>query len=121
MQALPYNCVTLSDPDRDRLAGILGRLASPFDGERAAAGLLATRFLAARGVQWADLLRPRLPAPDRREDWWALANSLLTDHADRLTDWEAGFLENLVRRFDRLSAKQRAVLDRLARKCGVAP
>jgi hypothetical protein len=52
---------TLSARERARLAAILSRLASSFEGERAAAGLLATAFLAKHDLRWTDLvdeLRP---------------------------------------------------------------
>ena len=52
--------------ERARLSGILARLASPYNGERAAAGLLASAFVAKRGLAWADLtttLQPDDKAP----------------------------------------------------------
>ena len=50
----------LSASDRLKLASILSRLESNFDGERAAAGLLATAFLKKHNLSWSDLtlLRP---------------------------------------------------------------
>jgi hypothetical protein len=39
-----------------RLIGILGRLGSDADGERAAAGLLATQLLQRHGLSWGELL-----------------------------------------------------------------
>jgi hypothetical protein len=56
----------LTPRERARLSGILARLASPYDGERAAAGLLASAFVAKRGLAWADLtvtLQPAARAP----------------------------------------------------------
>ena len=44
--------------ERVRLSGILARLASPYEGERAAAGLLASTFVAKHGLTWADLTAP---------------------------------------------------------------
>ncbi len=46
---------SLSLRDRTRLANILARLASPADGERAAAALLASAFVARHGLNWTDL------------------------------------------------------------------
>ncbi len=56
----------LTPRERARLSGILARLASPYDGERAAAALLASAFVAKRGLAWADLtatLQPAARAP----------------------------------------------------------
>jgi len=54
----------LSPGERNKLLGVLGRLSSPFDGERAAAGLLATRLLEGRDLTWSDVIgTPALPTP----------------------------------------------------------
>ena len=53
---------TLSPRERARLAGILSRLSSSFDGERAAAGLLATEFVAKHNLAWSDLVDTLRPA-----------------------------------------------------------
>jgi len=67
----------LTPRERARLAGILARLASPYEGERAAAGLLASAFVAKHGLAWADLTtllqqHPDAPAsaaePPKRQD-----------------------------------------------------
>lgn len=52
----------LTPRERARLSGILARLASPYDGERAAAGLLASAFVAKHGLAWADLTGTPQPA-----------------------------------------------------------
>lgn len=44
---------------RGKLAKILARLGSEHDGERAAAGLLASRLLREAGLSWEDLLAPQ--------------------------------------------------------------
>jgi hypothetical protein len=53
--------LALSPRERSRLAGILSRLSSSFDGERAAAGLLATAFVTKHNLTWSDLTE--MPAP----------------------------------------------------------
>ena len=53
----------LTPRERTRLAGILSRLSSPFESERAAAGLLATAFIEKHGLAWADLTSLPRPAP----------------------------------------------------------
>ncbi len=50
--------------ERARLSSILARLASPYEGERAAAGLLASAFVAKRGLAWADLTATLQPAAE---------------------------------------------------------
>jgi hypothetical protein len=57
--------VPLALRERTRLASILSRLASPYDNERATAGLLASAFVSKHDLLWSDLtmfLRP-LPQP----------------------------------------------------------
>jgi len=48
--------------EKARLSSILARLTSPYDGERAAAGLLASAFVAKHGLAWADLTATLQPA-----------------------------------------------------------
>lgn len=52
----------LTPRERAKLSGILARLASPYDGERAAAGLLASAFVTKHGLAWADLTATLQPA-----------------------------------------------------------
>ena len=62
---------SLSPHEQAKLAAILARLASPFEGERAAAGLLASAFIERHGLTWADLsnlLQPVPQAPVRADD-----------------------------------------------------
>jgi hypothetical protein len=59
----------LSARERTRLEGILARLASPFESERAAAALLASAFVAKHDLTWShltSLLQPVGDAPDGR-------------------------------------------------------
>jgi hypothetical protein len=51
----------LSPGERTRLAGILSRLASPFDSERATAALLASAFVTKHNLTWSHLAS--LPQP----------------------------------------------------------
>ncbi|MCK8786742.1 hypothetical protein M0638_20430 [Roseomonas sp. NAR14] len=46
----------LSPEKRERRVEVLALLASPHDGERAAAGLAATRILASAGLTWEDVI-----------------------------------------------------------------
>jgi hypothetical protein len=54
----------LSPAERTKLGAILARLASPYDGERAAAGLLASAFVARHNLAWSDLTSLLQPAPE---------------------------------------------------------
>jgi hypothetical protein len=54
----------LGPRERARLAAILARLASPFEGERAAAGLLASAFVAKHELTWSNLTSLLQPFPD---------------------------------------------------------
>jgi hypothetical protein len=56
--------LALSARERSRLAGILSRLSSSFDSERAAAGLLATAFVNKHNLMWSDLTEMLRPLPD---------------------------------------------------------
>lgn len=62
---IPAGLLALTPRERAKLAAILARLASPHDGERAAAGLLASAFVAKHGLAWADLIALLRPAPER--------------------------------------------------------
>jgi hypothetical protein len=55
---------SLSPREQARLAAILSRLSSSFDSERAAAGLLATAFIAKHNLTWSDLAGMFRPLPD---------------------------------------------------------
>ena len=57
---------SLTPAERTKLVGILARLGSDFDGERAAAALLANRMVKAKGLSWADLIGE--PSKDRIDE-----------------------------------------------------
>ena len=61
---IPAGFGALTPRDRARLAAILARLASPYGGERAAAGLLASAFVAKHGLTWTDLTASLRPVPE---------------------------------------------------------
>jgi len=107
--------IALSSPERAKLIGILGMLGSAHDGERAAAGLLATRMLRDRGITWSDLIgQPETSR--RREDvpvGWCADLALCRRHLTALTAWESNFVASLARR-STVSVKQRSILADLA-------
>jgi hypothetical protein len=49
--------------EQARLTGILSRLSSPFENERATAGLLASAFVAKHDLVWSDLITLLRPLP----------------------------------------------------------
>jgi hypothetical protein len=107
----------LTGADRARLAAILGRLGSDHDGERAAAGLLATRFMRDHGLTWPELLAAPAPAtpPPPATDWRRRA-AWCAERAELLSAWEASFLASLAERAAPPTTKQAAVLDRLVQR-----
>jgi len=107
----------LPPADRAKLAAILGRLGSEYDGERAAAGLLAARFVRDHGLTWPELLAAPAPAtpPPPATDWQHRA-AWCAERGELLSLWEANFLAAMGRRHQPPTDKQAAVLDRLVRR-----
>ncbi len=103
--------VSLDPATRNRLIGVLSRLASDFDGERAAAGLLATRLMKSHGVSWDDLL-PVTPSIQTQTDYRADLTLCLHNMLE-LTPWESEFVRSVATR-GRLSPKQVSVVQRIA-------
>lgn len=111
----------MTPAERNKLIGILGRLASPYDGERAAAGLLATRFLTNANESWASLLAPqveyrgRTASPPPTGSNWRDDLSVCCAAYSDLTEWERGFIYSIGRRFS-ISPKQAECLARIAQR-----
>ena len=119
------NAVALSDAERATLSRILGKLGSDFEGERAAAGLLASRFVRSRGLAWDAVLAPVALIEDRCTDqsdfgdWRAIARQLAgLDFA--WTQFEAAFLKSLPG-FRLISLRQGALLRELVERAGLDP
>jgi hypothetical protein len=105
---------------RPRLAAVLSRLESPFDGERAAAGLLASRMVRAAGLSWAEVVAPDVAGPQRPDPPpWRAAVAMCRRRRDLLTDWEAQFLATLATQA-RVSPRQIEILDRIVAKVQAA-
>ncbi len=104
-------------PDqRNRLVGILGRLGSEFDGERAAAGLLATRLLKQIGVAWDEIIAAPAVAHEAATPLnWRSEVSAASRSMDMLTPWEREFLTGLAQQ-GRITQRQRRQLDRITLK-----
>ena len=101
-----------SDRETARLANIAARLASPFEGERAAAALLGTRDLETRGETWSAVIERGLrpvpplrpvtpPLPKRR----APSTATMMARLRWLIEWGWGYLNDregvlLIRLYD---------------------
>ena len=110
----------LSPAELRKLVGILGRLGSDHDGERAAAGLLATRLLRAAGVGWNDLISSgarQTPGGTREERAPPPPGGDLTvclKWLAELTAWETKFVCDLRQKRRPLSPAQAAKLAQIA-------
>jgi hypothetical protein len=105
--------------DRARLAAVLGMCGSAHDGEALAAGRMADRMVRAAGETWIRVLAAEPDRPERCDCHVCRCERLLS-RARALTDWEITFCASVMRRERAPSAKQNAVLERLARRVGVA-
>ena len=119
----------LPPADLRKLIGILGRLGSDFDGERAAAGLLATRLLLAAGTTWDDLLLAPKPqqapggsqdgARGRAQGWdagrWQDSDNIAfcLGWIAELTAWEMQFVTDLRRKRRPLTPAQKAKVEQI--------
>jgi len=104
---------TLPPADRARLAGILGRLGSDFEAERATAGRMASDFLRDRGLTWGDILdRPAPPPPPAPGDWQRRA-AWCAERPALLTPWDQSFLASMAGLPHPPTPKQTTILDRL--------
>ncbi len=106
----------LSPTELRRLVAVLSRLGSAFDGERAAAALLASRMLRDRGLTWDTLLsaRPSGPAPSRPADPPGNTGTdftLCLWNIKLLTDWEQRFIRSVATVKQRTPAQSRKVTE----------
>ena len=109
----------LPPADLRKLVGILGMLGSSHDGERASAGLLATRLLQERGLTWSHLLSPssstRIEGPARGDDWGSHIEACM-QRPGLLTPWERSFIDSLRARQRTPTPKQQLVLADIAQQ-----
>lgn len=97
--------------DRGRLARVLDRCASPFDGEALVAARLADRLVRAAGTTWTELLA----VPVGGEDWPADLDLCLSRMTE-LTNWEISFVDNIGRRVFPPTPGQQKKLAEIARR-----
>jgi hypothetical protein len=115
--------MALAPPELRKLAQICAMFGSPYDGERASAALLADKLVRDRGVSWTDVLHAEPPAPvviqpTAPRYWRQCAEEVLFEHPGALSEWETGFLQDILQRGRALSDKQAIVLRRIAQKTG---
>ena len=105
----------MTSAERRKLIGVLGRLGSDHDGERAAAGLLASRMLKSAGVTWDELLTAGayFAAPRSSPSGWRGDLAVCQRHRSFLRPWEQDFVGSVATRAT-LSQKQRFVLSEMA-------
>lgn len=121
----------LENAARARLANICARLGSDFEGERAAAALLATKLLKKHGATWSSALtapEPKIIYHDRDPvaaylgvlknigDGWDALSVIARYPEVQKTAWVREFVADLLRRQgrqSRLSDKQRRVISEL--------
>jgi len=106
--------------DRLRLVRLLGMTGSKHDGEALNAMRMANKMLGENKTTWAEVLDmppPLAPEPPLTP-LHVIEAQMLLKMVDHLTPFEQSFLRNIVS-FERLSAKQSAVLDRIRQK-GIA-
>jgi hypothetical protein len=112
----------LTIPDRKKLVGICEMLASPVDAEALVAARKAAQFLRGRNLSWSDVLHAAPPKPvtiraDR--NWRQTTEQIAYDHEMALADWEAKFVQDLLRRGVAPTDRQAKVLRDIAQKVGV--
>ncbi len=107
---------SLTPDEQTRLISILGMLGSNFAGERASAGLLATRLPKDHGLRWADVIGgpPRHEQP-RMADHSSTDLGLCMRHLTSLAEWEQEFCRSLAMR-SQLPPKQVDVVQKIAVK-----
>lgn len=118
----------------ERLAKLCGMFGSSHDNERAVAARKADELLRERGVTWSELLQPGQtggfayqpgPRPRGSSSWSATSTTareqiqIALANLEALSMWERGFIYS-VWRGDKLSTRQRDVLDQIVTKVRAA-
>ena len=112
---------SVSTLDTAKLAKVLARLGSPYDGERATAGAMADRMVKDAGLTWSDVVGVVMPAMPTAQRTWREpqthreAAAVCLANLDVLSEWEQGFCRSIARQ-NRLSPKQWVILDRVLDK-----
>jgi hypothetical protein len=102
----------------ERLAKLVLLLSSPNRGEVVAAAAAIGRVLEAENRDWHDLAHS-IKTPPRESDrhwssWhWRSTAEWCAQHAEYMTEWERGFISDILKRRYPLSEKQSACLERI--------
>lgn len=103
--------------DRRRLAHVLARLASPYDGEALTAGRTANNMVHGAGLSWAEviILGPPLPTPRPDPVPFGEAGEIAycLRWSRQLSEWEANFIASIRGQRRPLTARQRNALARI--------
>jgi hypothetical protein len=95
--------------DREKLARLCGLFGSDHDSERATAAAKADQFIKERGLTWEDVIGA-IPTASTGDHHGLCVAALAV--SDLLNDIEREFLRS-ISRFNTISPKQRAWLDRI--------
>jgi hypothetical protein len=122
---MAYTTDSVSPALAERLAKVCGQFGADNDHLVLVAARTAHRLLKEAGATWPDAFQPTLPAPEPKQQPYsahasgnhrAIAQFCLDEAAESrgglLTSWEIGFLNDILK-FQRISPKQRAILERL--------
>lgn len=101
---------------RGKLAAILARLDSPYEGERAAAGFLAARMVREAGITWHELLAASGPQTAAEALPWQSMVTACRACPGRLTAWEIDFVGQLAGYTREPSERQLSILAGIAAK-----
>lgn len=116
----------MTSAQRSKLVAMLGRLGSSFDGERSAAGYLASRFLVSISADWNDVIVPATSRSNVKSRAPGEVPSSVREQAafilrdpSRLKAADVSFLRTVVQQRRPLTARQSAWLaDLVARTTG---
>jgi hypothetical protein len=109
--------------DRKRLIAILGMLGSDQPGERAAAALKAEELRKKLDLSWEQIVGNQPEAKSRgrgRTDWEEKIDEC-AKNMDMLSEWEQGFVENMMMWDGVPTPRQKAVIDRILRTIEKGP
>ena len=109
------SALTLPAGDRTKLVAVLGTLGSDQVGERAAAGLLATRLLRARGLTWDQVVGHQVATPQvEPRDQWRRDIDVALRHLGQLAEWPSIFAIGLSKQRKLPTLEQRAKVAEIA-------
>jgi hypothetical protein len=124
-------CEVTDNKTIQKLVKICGMLGSAYDGERAAAALMATQIINDLDLSWEDVIvsafslkpQPKVIEYDGRGAGWHVTYCawLLNNKILDMSSWEVQFIQDLHIRYGslKLTKKQSVVFVRIVKKYGV--